>query len=190
MSTELAAVQMGFPADAAFALEETCIRFGIDTTLRKAHFLAQVAHESGAGRWRTELWGPTPAQLRYEGRKDLGNTEPGDGYRYRGRGFIQLTGRSNVAEFSHDLFGDDRAVTNPEMVAKLPYAAWAAGWYWHKRGINRLADKDDLVLVTRAGNGGLNGLADRARYLDMAKRLFAAMQQKGAGDGHPDREGV
>ena len=188
MSTETVAAQMGFPADAAFALEETCIRFGIDTTLRKSHFLAQVAHESGAGRWTTEIWGPTPAQRRYEGRADLGNTEVGDGYRYRGRGYIQLTGRSNFAEFSADLFGDDRAVVNPDMVVDLPYAAWAAGWFWRKRGLNALADRDSLELVTRRVNGGLNGLADRARYLHMAKRLFAAMKDKGAGDGHPDRE--
>ncbi len=178
MSTELAAAQIGFPADAAFALEETCIRFGIDTTLRKAHFLAQVAHESGAGRWREEIWGPTPAQRRYEGRADLGNTEVGDGYRYRGRGYIQLTGRANYAEFSADMFHDDRAVTNPDMVARLPYAAWAAGWFWRKRAINPLADRDDLVSVTRRVNGGLNGLADRARYLGMAKRLFAEMVQR------------
>ena len=188
MSTETVALQMGFPADAALALEQACIRFGIDTTLRKSHFLAQVAHESGAGRWLEEIWGPTPAQRRYEGRKDLGNTEPGDGRRFAGRGYIQLTGRSNYAEFSRDLFGDARALTHPHMVAKLPYAAWTAGWYWHKRGINALADRDSLELVTRRVNGGLNGLADRARYLHMAKRLFAAMQQKGAGDGHPDRE--
>lgn len=188
MSTETVAAQMGFPADAAFALEETCIRFGIDTTLRKAHFLSQVAHESGAGRWLEEIWGPTPEQRRYEGRADLGNTEVGDGYRYRGRGYIQLTGRSNFAEFSADMFGDDRAVRNPDMVANLPYAAWAAGWFWHKRGLNALADRDSLELVTRRVNGGLNGLADRARYLHMAKRLFAEMVQKGAGDGHPDRE--
>lgn len=190
MSTEVVAAQMGFPPDAAFALEETCIRFGIDTTLRKSHFLAQVAHESGAGRWLEEIWGPTPAQRRYEGRADLGNTEVGDGYRYRGRGYIQLTGRANYAEFSADMFGDDRAVRNPDMVARLPCAAWAAGWFWRKRGINRLADFDDLVLVTKRVNGGTNGLVDRARYLQMARRMFADVVQKGAGDGHADREEV
>ena len=187
MSSEVVAAGMGFPADAAFALEETCFRFGIDTVLRRSHFLAQVAHESGAGRWLEEIWGPTPAQRRYEGRLDLGNTEPGDGYRYRGRGYIQLTGRANYAEFSRDMFGDDRAVLNPDMVAALPYAAWAAGWYWHKRGINALADRDSLELVTRRVNGGLNGLADRARRLQQAKRLFAEMIQ-GAGNGHAGRE--
>lgn len=178
MSSEVVAARMGFPADAAFALEETCFRFRIDTVLRRSHFLAQVAHESGAGRWLEELWGPTSAQRRYEGRLDLGNIQSGDGYRYRGRGYIQLTGRANYTEFSRDMFYCDRAVKNPDLVSRLPYAAWAAGWYWHKRGINRLADKDDLVLVTRRVNGGLNGLADRARYLDMAKRLFAEMTQR------------
>lgn len=171
MSTETVAAQMGFPADAAFALEEACIRFGIDTTLRKAHFLAQVAHESGAGRWMEEL----ASGAAYEGRRDLGNTEPGDGRRFKGRGLIQLTGRANYRAYSQAIYGDDRAIQDPAMVARLPDAALAAGWFWQAKGLNALADRDSLELVTRRVNGGLNGLADRARYLHMAKRLFAEM---------------
>lgn len=188
MSVETVASRMGFPDDQALALEETCIRFRINTPLRVSHFLAQVAHESGAGRWLSEIWGPTPAQRRYEGRKDLGNTEPGDGYRFRGRGAIQLTGRSNYTEYSRDVYGDMRAVDRPGMVAELPDAALAAGWFWWQNGLNALADRDSLELVTRGVNGGLNGLADRARYLHMAKRLYAELLQKGAGSGHADRE--
>lgn len=61
-------------------------QYGVTTNRRKAHFLAQIAHESGGFQWARELWGPTYAQRRYEGRRDLGNTQPGDGYRFRGRG--------------------------------------------------------------------------------------------------------
>lgn len=175
MSIEVVASKIGFDDQAALALEQTCIRFGINTSLRASHFLAQVAHESGAGRWLQEIWGPTPAQRRYEGRRDLGNTQPGDGFRFRGRGFIQLTGRANYASFSYDQFGDDTAVRNPDIVAALPYAAWAAGWFWKKNNINQLADLDSLELVTRAVNGGLNGLADRARYLMKAKQAYSEM---------------
>ena len=177
-------MQMGFPADAALALEQACIRFRIDTTLRKAHFLAQVAHESREGFYMEEI----ASGAAYEGRADLGNTQPGDGRRFKGRGLIQLSGRHNYAAYSQAIYGDDRAVRDPAMVARLPDAALAAGWFWQAKGLNALADRDSLELVTRRVNGGLNGLADRARCLHLAKRLFAEMVQKGAGDGHPGRE--
>lgn len=175
MSTETVAARMGFPADAALALEEACIRFGIDTELRKRHFLAQVAHESAAGRYMEEL----ASGRAYEGRADLGNTQPGDGVRFKGRGLIQLTGRANYRAYSQALYADDRAVRDPAMVAQLPDAALAAGWFWQAKGLNRLADRDDLVQVTRRINGGTNGLADRARYLDLATRLFSEIRADG-----------
>ena len=78
-------------------LESAMADYQINTTIRIAAFLAQIGHESGGLKWLSELWGPTPAQSRYEGRKDLGNVQPGDGFLYRGRGFIQLTGRANYA---------------------------------------------------------------------------------------------
>src|SRR5690606_26808719 len=103
-------------------LERACIRFGIVTALQKAHFLAQVAHES-AGFTRTrEIWGPTTAQRRYEGRIDLGNVFPGDGSKYRGRGLIQITGRANYGQYSRAMYGDDRCVESPEMLEQLPDA--------------------------------------------------------------------
>lgn len=165
---------MGFPADAAFALEEACFRFGIDTRLRRAHFLAQVAHESREGRYMEEL----ASGAAYEGRRDLGNTEPGDGRRFKGRGLIQLTGRANYRDYSQEVYGDSRAVLDPAMVARLPDAALAAGWFWQMKGVNALADMNSLDLVTRRVNGGLNGLADRARCLHLAKRLYAEMVQR------------
>lgn len=144
--------------------------FGINTPMRQAHWLAQMAHESGGFRWKVEIWGPTDAQKRYEGRKDLGNTEPGDGRRFAGRGFIQLTGRNNYAQASREIYGDDRLVKNPELVAENP--ALSAGWYWSSRKINKHADRDDVVSVTLAINGGKNGLEDRKQWLAKFKEAL------------------
>lgn len=145
-------------------------RFGIDTALRQAHWLAQLAHESGRFRYTREIWGPTEAQKRYEGRADLGNTEPGDGHRFMGRGFIQVTGRANYRAASLDLYGNQSLLDRPELLELNP--ALSAGWYWATRKINRLADKDDLVAVTKAINGGTNGLDDRRACLVIAKEAM------------------
>lgn len=168
VSTETVAAAMG-AGKYAQPLEDACIRFGITTTLQKAHFLAQVAHESDGFRTATEY----ASGKAYEGRKDLGNTQPGDGVRFKGRGLIQLTGRANYQAYSRALYGDDRCVQRPEMLAELPDAALAAGWYWNWRGLNALADKDDLVAVTRRINGGTNGLEARRKRLAQAKALFS-----------------
>ncbi|MDT3454646.1 hypothetical protein ROV80_05225 [Stenotrophomonas pavanii] len=180
VSIETVAAGMGFSQALALALEQACIRFGINTELRVCHFLAQVAHESGTGRWLKELWGPTPAQSRYEGRKDLGNTHSGDGFRFRGRGAIQLTGRDNYARYSQTIYGDDRIVRNPDLLASLPDAALAAGYFWQRDGINSVADRDDVLAVSRAVNLGNpnskglpNGLEDRKAKLKLAKSLYA-----------------
>lgn len=145
-------------------------KYQINTPLRMAHFLAQVMHESGGFRWLREIWGPTATQARYEGRRDLGNTQGGDGKRFMGRGLIQLTGRSNYAQFSKD-YGVD-FVAKPELVEQAPYAVMVAGWYWNSRNINKLADSDDLRAVTRAINGGYNGIKDREKYLKRAKLII------------------
>lgn len=155
-------------------INATFSQFSIDTPLRQAHFLGQVLHESGGFRWLKELWGPTDAQRRYEPPSrlaaDLGNTQPGDGKRYMGRGVIQLTGRSNYAQFSKAIGVD--VVADPDLVASSPYAVLAAGWFWQTRKINAAADRDDLIRVTRLVNGGRNGLEDRRRYLNRAKRVL------------------
>lgn len=134
----------------------------LNTDMRLAQFLAQVAHES-AGLKTTVEYASGKA---YEGRKDLGNTQPGDGVRYKGRGLIQCTGRANYAAMSKAL-GED-FVKNPEELADFPWAALSAAEYWRSRNINRYADRNDINGVTKVINGGYNGLDDRKIYLSRA----------------------
>ena len=138
----------------------------LNSPLRQAHFLAQLAHES-AGFTTTEEFASGAA---YEGRKDLGNVERGDGKRFKGRGLIQLTGRSNYKTYGQRLGVD--FITDPTIAGKFPWAAVTAAVYWRDRGLNRYADRDDVRAVTRLINGGSNGLSDRERYLKLAKRAI------------------
>ena len=142
---------------------------GIDTTLRRAHFLAQIGHESGELRYTEEI----ASGEAYEGRQDLGNMQPGDGRRFKGRGLIQLTGRANYRAFAQaigvDLLADpQRVATDPDLAVEV------ACWFWDKRGLNALADRDDAEAVTKRINGGLNGLADRLRQLERARFFLQA----------------
>ncbi|WP_078518317.1 glycoside hydrolase family 19 protein [Xanthomonas axonopodis] len=167
VSTETVAAAMG-AGQYAKPLEDACIQFGIVTALQKSHFLAQVAHESDGFRRATEY----ASGRAYEGRADLGNVQPGDGVRFKGRGLIQLTGRENYATFSNAMGQGSLLVKFPEQVAQLPWSVLAAGWFWQRRGLNALADRDDAVGVTKRINGGRNGLEDRLRRLSQAKKLF------------------
>lgn len=176
MSLETVAVRMGFTPELALALEQACFKYDIKDTTERAYFLGQVAHESGTGRWLEELWGPTPAQSRYEGRTDLGNTDEGDGFRFRGRGLIQLTGRDNYVRYSRATHGDMRAVMFPDMVARLPDAAFAAGWYWRVNGCGMLV-ANGIEAVTRCVNGGTNGLQDRTEKTQQALAIFEEIKQ-------------
>ncbi len=161
----------------AFAdmLPEACAAFQIDTPLRLEHFLAQTAHESDAFRTTVEY----ATGQAYEGRKDLGNVQPGDGVRYKGRGPIQLTGRDNYRAFTkwmHKIKPDcPDFEAQPELVGQFPWAGWAAVYFWAQKGLNNLADKDDLVAITLKVNGGRNGLASRAKYLARAKTVIGTM---------------
>jgi len=152
---------------AAFAPEAA--RFGIDRPLRVAHFLAQIAHESD-GFCTTEEYADGRA---YEGRRDLGNVEPGDGPKYKGRGLIQLTGRMNYAltggELGLDLVGNPLSVNDP-----ITYLLVSCS-FWTRLKLNAPADSDDLYEVTRRVNGGLNGLDSRLAYLARAKALVAPL---------------
>jgi putative chitinase len=139
---------------------------GIDRPLPQAHFLAQVAHESGELRYSEEIAGGSA----YEGRVDLGNTHPGDGIRFKGRGLIHLTGRSNYTKYGHARKRDFTSGDHPKLIATDPQLAVdVAFWFWMQHRLNTLADADDVIGVTQAINGGLNGLADRKAKLLRAK---------------------
>lgn len=168
-----------------------------NTPLRAAHMLAQVLHESAGltavvenlnysaealrRTWPSRF--PTDALARqYERRPEaianfvyanrLGNGPPesGDGWRYRGRGLIQLTGRQHAENYQ--AASGSPVVEHPDLLAQPVDAALSAAWYWAQRGINRLADADDLEAVTRAVNGGVHGMQDRARWLSKAKAVL------------------
>ena len=138
----------------------------INTPERKAMFIAQLAHESGGFVYSEEI----ASGAAYEGRADLGNTQPGDGVRFKGRGYIQLTGRANYEEAGRALGLD--LVNNPELAAEPENAARVAAWYWSSRDINDAADAGDFRQVTRLINGGYNGLADRQAYYARAQDAF------------------
>ncbi len=139
--------------------------------MRRAYFLAQVGHESGELRYTEEI----ASGDAYEGRRDLGNTEAGDGRRFKGRGLIQLTGRANYRGFGEAIGVDLLSNDNAQRVATDPgLAVEVACWFWQARGLNALADEDDAHAVTRRINGGLNGLADRLRQLDRARFFLQA----------------
>lgn len=153
----------------AAKLGAACEKAGITTPLRLAHFLAQVTHESGGFRWMQELWGPTPAQAHYEGRLDLGNTQPGDGRRYMGRGPLQLTGRANYRNTGRRI--GYPLEDQPELASQIGVGSIIACDYWTTHGLNRLADQGGLSMVTaitRSVNGGTNGLSDRQRRFQLA----------------------
>lgn len=153
------------------ALNTAMNRYGIVGTARAAAFIAQLGHESGQLRFVREIWGPTAQQLGYEGRADLGNTERGDGSKYRGRGLIQVTGRANYKACGEALGLD--LINNPELLEQPHYAAMSAAWFWATKGLNTLADQGDFVKITRRINGGINGLEDRRQLWDKAKKVLA-----------------
>lgn len=152
-------------------LTDAMSEYEINTRDRMAAFIAQILHESGMLRYTKEIWGPSAAQVRYEGRKDLGNTEPGDGKRFMGRGLIQTTGRNNYKN-TGDALGID-LLSNPEMLETTVLATRSAGWFWKNRGLNELADSGKFETITRRINGGINGLEDRERLFDIARRVFS-----------------
>ena len=162
---------------AGYSLESIVLRlnkyakeFGIDSPQRWAHYLAQIAHESMELRYSEEI----ASGKAYEGRKDLGNIYKGDGVRFKGRGLIQLTGRTNYTAYK-DFCGFD-VVKQPELLCKPVGAIRSSMWFWKKKGLNTLADKDDFATITKRINGGTNGWDDRKKYYGRAyKELVTKM---------------
>jgi predicted chitinase len=139
---------------------------GINTRLRKSAFLAQLAHESVELRYMEEI----ASGAAYEGRTDLGNTQRGDGVRYKGRGPIQLTGRANYRAAGKALGLDLEG--NPTQAADPQVGFRTAAWYWTTRNLNTYADAGDFREVTRRINGGYNGLPSREAYYRTALSLL------------------
>lgn len=151
--------------------------FDIDSPLRVAAFLAQVGHESGRLIYVREIWNPVqcPWQAKYEGRLDLGNTDPGDGQLFRGRGLIQITGRNN-----YQACGDALHLPlelHPELLEQHLNAALSAAWFWGTHGCNKPADYGDLRAITRIINGGYNGWEDRLALYERAKLVLTSEDQ-------------
>ena len=150
-----------------------CNQYQINTPLRLAAFLAQVAHESGSLLYVKEL---ASGEAYDTGRlaAALGNTpeDDDDGRRYKGRGLIQITGTTNYRACSLALFGDDRLLRTPELLEQPNNAALSAAWFWDSRKLNGLADVGDFRKITKKINGGYNGMEDRIQFYARAKQVI------------------
>ncbi len=182
-------------------IPDVAAKFGINTPLRLAHFLAQCGHESGgfklvnenlnysadglkkifpkyfAQAGLAESYARQPEKIAsrvYGGRMGNGDESTKEGFKFRGRGYIQLTGKSNYTEF--DKFVDDDILANPDLVA-TKYPLLSAAWFFHKNGLNAISDKggDDATVtaVTKRVNGGTIGLPDRIKHFKEYYSLLA-----------------
>lgn len=176
-------------------------QFGIVTPARVAGFISQCQHESADFTTLTEnlnysakglagvfkKYFPSEAEAKpyerkpekianrvYANRMGNGPESSGDGWKFRGRGLVQLTGRSNYTQCSRDLFGDDCLVDNPDLVCEPEYAILSACWFWHKNKLNDICDRGDVVLLSKRINGGTLGLADRIHHWNECIELFEA----------------
>lgn len=158
----------------AAAMNSVLTGYGITTPLRICHFVAQSAHETAGFATLNEYGSSAYFEKRYGkdtrvGRK-LGNSEPGDGARFHGRGIFQCTGRANYAYYGRKI--DVDLLANPSLAAQPQNSLKIACEYWKAKGLNALADRDDITGITEKINGGHNGLAERAAYLAKAKTIF------------------
>lgn len=148
--------------------------YKITNPKRMAHFLAQIAHESDELRYTKEL-GNRNYFHKYDVGKlknMLGNLKDGDGYKYRGRGLIMITGRGNYQELQNSNEVPDDIMEHPELLELPRYATKSGMWWWWKHDLNKLADSDSFVAITKAINGGTNGLESRRKYLKRALVAF------------------
>lgn len=155
---------------------------GLTKPHRLAQYVAQIAHESARFRYDREIWGPTPAQKRYDTRTDLGNTpeRDGDGKKYAGHGPIQITGKANTRDFrdwcrNQGLAAPD-FVDDPELINTDPWEGLGPIWYWSTRNLNRYADEGNIEMITRRINGGTNGLDDRIDLYVRSALVFLGIE--------------
>jgi putative chitinase len=167
-------------------INQFCPEYGIDTPQEYAHFLAQACHETDHFRTLREYASGTA----YEGRKDLGNFRAGDGPRFKGRGIFQTTGRANYLHLGVRRGQQDLFVKNPELLEKPEYAVWSACEFWVDRRLNDIANHSDSDLLKKKYggmvakvspveyisltiNGGYNGMDERKKFYERAKRVIA-----------------
>lgn len=181
------------------AFVATFLKFNINTPLRQAAFLAQCAHESGSFTATVEnlnyskealvkVWPKHFASVAfatayhrqpekianraYRDRMGNGDEASGDGWRYRGRGFIQLTGKNNYAAYGKAIGVD--TVKQPELIEQPLHIVMSAGWFWNTNSLNSLADKEDTLGITKRINGGTHGLEDRKSKYETARKVLVA----------------
>jgi predicted chitinase len=166
------------------AFNQAMVRADITSVRRAAMWCAQLGHESVGLRYYEEIWGPSQQQLTYQGR--MGNINPGDGERFKGRGPIQVTGRENYTELSRwayaegYVFTPDEFVRRPELLAQVEYGFLGAVWYWTtQRPLNEYSDQGDLEKATRAINGGTWGIDDRRRRYERCLQLGERLLPEG-----------
>lgn len=149
-------------------------KFKIISVNELCHFLAQVSHECGCGRWPREIWGPTKTQLTYEGRAGLGNNQPGDGFKFRGAGYIQMTGRYNYTAFSKYI-GDPKVIDIGADYVAAHYCWISAFYWWMNNSMGQLcATNPSVSIVTKRVNGGQNGEAEREAYYAKCCNIFTS----------------
>lgn len=168
-------------------INKICPEFEIDTPREYAHFLAQACHETDHFRTLEEY----ASGKAYEGRKDLGNVILGDGIRFKGRGIFQTTGRANYKQLGTKKGNPDLFLKNPELLEQPEYAVWSACVFWKSRNLIDISNNDDSTLLSKKYkgqiikvppveyisitiNGGKNGLEERKKFYERAKKIFSA----------------
>ena len=166
-------------------INKTCPPYEIDSEQEFAHFLAQACHETDHFKTTKEY----ASGKAYEGRLDLGNKNPGDGVRYKGRGIFQTTGRNNYLRLGITIGKRDLFVNDPTLLEQPEFAVWSACDYWRTRGLNDAANHADtdvlkkkyrgniidlspVEFISITINGGYNGMAERKKYYEIAKKVL------------------
>jgi putative chitinase len=208
MSTETALISMGVDPKIALAVEQACIRYGIDTVDRKAYFIGQLmaesnlrmvrenmnysasalarvwpgryAHPDGSPNKRARELAHDPvaiAEATYGGRMGNGPEGSGDGWKFRGNGPGQITGKNNHRAYSMAQYGDDRILREVDSLTRLPDGVYSAAYHWSANGFNALADKGDQFNITQRWNGGQTGADHRKRATEKTREAFTALLQ-------------
>ena len=196
---ELLPRALGGPDDRYESMCEALPQYGITSVSRVAAFIAQCAHESGGfstleenlnykAATLTKIWPqryPADVAKQYAGKPELianksyggrmgnGPEASGDGWKFRGRGLLQLTGKDNYRNCSKFMFQDETLLDNPDILLDAYYAIHSACWFWHKNSLNQYADSGDLVTMTKKINGGTIGLEDRKKHFAHAVEVLS-----------------